>query len=163
MYDHMGDQCTVNLNLHSEFDSGSPLIHNGQYRMLRQQPHATVTHCNRPGALSGLCRHPQRHTAVSALRVWTDWLHRLTTRESHTPSIAVRHHHSQHRLPAPSLPASLSGTFTHLASLSGTFLQTLPELLMPLKGYSLSAQLATDAVSAMDLHMLVCRSMVSAL
>ena len=34
------------------------------------------------------------------------------------------------------------------ASLSGTFLQTLPDLVTPLKGHSfISAQLSTDAVS----------------
>ena len=37
---------------------------------------------------------------------------------------------------------------TLLALLSGTFLQTLPELVTPLKGHSLSAQLSTDAVKA---------------
>ena len=35
------------------------------------------------------------------------------------------------------------------ASLSGTFLQTLPDLATPLKGHSISAQLSTDAVSAL--------------
>ena len=35
------------------------------------------------------------------------------------------------------------------ASLSGTFLQTLPDLVMPLKGHSTSVQLSTDAVSAL--------------
>ena len=38
----------------------------------------------------------------------------------------------------PSLPASLSGTF----------LQTLPDLVTPLKGHSLSTQLSSDAVRA---------------
>ena len=36
------------------------------------------------------------------------------------------------------------------ASLSGTFLQTLPDLVTPpLKGHFISAQLSTDAVSAL--------------
>ena len=41
-------------------------------------------------------------------------------------------------------------TYTTLhASLSGTFLQTPPELVTPLKGHSISALLSTDAVSAL--------------
>ena len=45
----------------------------------------------------------------------------------------------------------MEGNTTHRASLSGTFLQTLPELVTPLKGHSIyiSAQLSTDAVSAL--------------
>ena len=40
--------------------------------------------------------------------------------------------------------------YTLPASLSGTFLQTLPDLVTPLKGHSLpSEQLSTDAVSAL--------------
>ena len=40
---------------------------------------------------------------------------------------------------------------TLLAPLSGTFLQTLPDLVTPLKGHALfiSAQLSSDAVSAL--------------
>ena len=49
--------------------------------------------------------------------------------------------HSEHRFPAPSSKLR--------ASLSGTFLQTLPDLVTPLKGHSLSAQLYTEAVSAL--------------
>ena len=39
--------------------------------------------------------------------------------------------------------------YTLRASLSGTLLQTLPALVTPLKGYSISAQLSSDAVSAL--------------
>ena len=50
-------------------------------------------------------------------------------------------------------PISLKGilnVFHSLqASLSGTFLQILPDLVTPLKGHSISAQLSTDAVSAL--------------
>ena len=43
---------------------------------------------------------------------------------------------------------SVSAQTTLRASLSGTFLQTLPDLLTPLKGHLLiSAQLSSDAVS----------------
>ena len=52
--------------------------------------------------------------------------------------------HSEHRFP---------GTFLHptlRAPLSGTFLQTLPDLITPLKGHSLSpCSCPTDAVSAL--------------
>ena len=41
------------------------------------------------------------------------------------------------------------GVHTLRAPLSGTFLQTLPDLVTPLKGHSFSAQLSTDAVSAL--------------
>ena len=51
---------------------------------------------------------------------------------THTPGIAFRHlpPNSKHRFPATS--------YKLRASLSGNFLQTLPDLVTPLKGYSLS-------------------------
>ena len=100
-----------------------------------------------------------------------------------TPSIAFRHLHSEHHFPAPSLRASFSGTglhsehhfpapatpsiafrhlhsehrhvFRHLqlrASLSGTFLQTLPDHISYVTEGALfiSAQLSTDAVSVLQ-------------
>ena len=67
----------------------------------------------------------------------------------HTPSIAFWH------LPPDSARTGYATEgaldLTLRPSLSGTFLQTLPELVTPLKGYSvfISAQLSTDAVSAL--------------
>ena len=78
----------------------------------------------------------------------------VTPLKGHTPSIAFRHlppnsarpghategAHSEHRFPAPS--SKLCQTWsrhwrgTLRASLSGTFLQTLPELVTPLKGHT---------------------------
>ena len=66
------------------------------------------------------------------------------------------HPHSEHRFPAPStklpdLVTSLKGLSVLRTSLSGTFLQTLPELVTDAtKGtHLISAQLSTDAVSAL--------------
>ena len=49
------------------------------------------------------------------------------------------------------LPGTAKVRLALRASLSGTFLQTLPDLVTPLKGHSIfiSAQLSTDAVSAL--------------
>ena len=47
-------------------------------------------------------------------------------------------------------PHIVTGYATLRASLSGTFLQTLPDIVTPLKGaLSISAQLSTDVVSAL--------------
>ena len=56
--------------------------------------------------------------------------------------------HSEHRFPAPSSKASLSGTFSK-ASLSGTFLQTARCGYATEGALFISAQLSTDAVSAL--------------
>ena len=44
------------------------------------------------------------------------------------------------------------------ASLSRTFLQTLPELLSPLKGHSISTQLSSDTVSALQKVLVLIRN-----
>ena len=102
-------------------------------------------------------------------RLQTPWRLRRTGRILHlpslTPSIAFRHlppncQFSYATEGALFISAQLSTDaisdfqkvwvlITLRASLSGTFLQTLPDLLTPLKGHSIfiSAQLSTDAVS----------------
>ena len=52
-------------------------------------------------------------------------------------------------LPGESSLVSYCYLPTLRALLSGTFLQTLPDLVTPLNGHSISAQLSTDAVSAL--------------
>ena len=47
----------------------------------------------------------------------------------------------------PDLVTPLKGHSTLRSPLSGTFLQTLPDLVTPLKRHSISAQLSSDAVS----------------
>ena len=97
-------------------------------------------------------KHQQKHRHPSHSKHFDQTDHRIhnmmcvAVEKAHSVHIIAFRHlplNSEHRFPAPSSKLR--------ASLSGTFLQTLPELVTPLKAGALfiSAQLSTDAVSAL--------------
>ena len=94
-------------------------------------PSSTVTHTLR-ASHSGTFLHSHSHTPSIAFRHLPP--QSFTLRASLSGTFLHSHSHSEHRFPAP------SSTVTHTlrASISGTLLQTLLELVTPLKGHSLS-------------------------
>ena len=92
----------------------------------------------RRSAVTECTAQPGLTASVKAVRVGPETLHYSCSISgwSHTPSIAFRHLPPKEGCRKPVLGVWVGHTLR--PSLSGTFLQTMPDLVTPLKGHSLS-------------------------